>query len=527
MLIGYVSDEQFVAIPDMAVELIAPTGQRVATHSTASGAIDVDVTPGEYQVILNKPGYGGKRVTVTINPDQPHQFRLLRDGLLGYVWPKWVRAGETSEFRVHAPEAYKLGLWRYGYEKELIRNLGWYDNHGPRVTVQLLPDGDFTQSGVQWNRIGYGAAWHQQRVTAPKRSGLYYFHARTLSGHFFSFPWIVMPAMPQADIAVLTSNCTWNAYNSFGGRSNYVNQDALPPQPVVHARQDLKRYTSPDVWPFAVTAPPLSFDRPELFNCVPENAKITDPVEGRLESAMAPAEWRLLGWLEREGFAYDLYSETELHFGRIDLDHYKVLVLNTHPEYWSKEMYLQVKAWVYERGGKLMYLGGCGLLAEFELADETAMICRQEEKWELRQEPAATLLGVEYTHSGYQSGAPYQVLDDSHWVFADTGLKRGDRFGHKSLHERCPGGASGHELDKIQPHSPVNLCHLAKGTNGSTEGAELPDGDGADLAYFETPSGGAVFAAGSLCWPLSIIVDEGVSGVTRNVLTRFLSNNSA
>ncbi len=522
MLIGYVSDEQFLAIPDVAVELIDGSGQRWALHSTASGALVADLAPGDYEVILNKPGYGAKRIQVTIGNEQPHHFRLLRDELLGYVWPKWSRAGELAEFRVHAPQAYKLGLWRYGYQKELIRNLGWYDNHGPRVTVQLLPDGDFTQKGVQWNRIGYGSAWHQQRVTAPQRSGLYYFHAKSQGGGFFSFPWIVMPATPQAEIAVLTSNCTWNAYNNFGGRSNYVNQDALPPQPVIHARQDLKRYTSPTVWPFEVSAPPLSFDRPERFNCVPEDAKITDPVEGRLESAMAPAEWRLLGWLEREGFAYDLYAETELHFGRLNLDHYKVLILNTHPEYWSKAMYDQVKTWVYERGGKLMYLGGCGLLAEFEMADEYTMICRQEERWDLRGEPAATLLGVEYTHSGYQSGAPYQVIDDSHWAFAGTGLKRGDLFGQASLHERCPGGASGHELDKIQPHSPANICHLAKGINGATPGAAMPDGDGADLAYFETPGGGAVFATGSLCWTLSIIVDDGVSKVTRNVLTRFL-----
>ena len=106
------------------------------------------------------------------------------------------------------------------------------------------------------------------------------------------------------------------------------------------------------------------------------------------------------------------------------------------------------------------------------------------------------------------------MLDDRHWVFANTGLKNGDLFGHNSLHERCPGGASGHELDKISPHSPPNLHHLAKGDN--------PDDSGADLVIFETSSGGAVFSAGSLCWTLSIIVDEGVSRVTANVLRRFL-----
>jgi len=515
MLLGYVSDEQFLAIPDVAVDVVDINGGRVTTHSSAVGALEAAIAPGDYHVTLNKAGYSGKTVQVTVPVANPHQFRLLRDGLLGYAWPKWARTGETALFCVHAPQAYKLTLWRYGYAKEFIHNLGWYDDHGPRVTTQLVPDGDFTQTGVQWNQVGYGSQWHQQRVTAPERSGLYYFHAKTAAGQFFAFPWIVMPATPQAEIAVLTSNCTWNAYNNFGGRSNYVNQDQLPAEPIVHARQELKRFTQPGVWPFAVSAPPLSFERPELFNSVPEDAQITDPVEGRLESAMAPAEWRLLGWLEREGFTYDLYSETELHFDRIDLDRYKVLVLNTHPEYWSKEMYFRVKAWVYERGGKLMYLGGCGLLAEFEMPDEHSMICRQEEKCDLRGEPAANLIGVEYTHSGYQSGAPYRVLDDTHWVFADTGLKQGDLFGHNSLHERCPGGASGHELDKIRPHSPANIRHLAKGIN--------PDDTGADLAFFDTPSGGAVFAAGSLCWTLSIIVDEGVSRVTKNALTRFLA----
>ena len=34
------------------------------------------------------------------------------------AWPKWCRGGDPVQFRVHAVEPYKLGLWRYGYEKE-------------------------------------------------------------------------------------------------------------------------------------------------------------------------------------------------------------------------------------------------------------------------------------------------------------------------------------------------------------------------------------------------------------------------
>jgi hypothetical protein len=513
MLIGHVSDESYQALPDVMLEIETAAGS-VAARSRASGAVYAEVPSGPAQVTLSKPGYGAKRVDVVVAEGQPFAFRLLSDRLLGYAWPKWARGGESAEYRVHSSEPYKLGLWRYGEHREFTRSFGWHDEHGPRTTVQITPDGDYTQTGVHWNRQGYGLRWHQQRVEAPSRSGLYFFEAKTASGDFFSFPWIVEPASPQADIAVLTSNLTWTAVNNFGGRSNYVNQAGLPERPTVNARQDLWRFTQPDTWPYQETAAALSFDRPEPFNFVPEGEVFTDPIEGRRAQPLAPGEWRLLGWLEREGFRYDLYSETSLHFGTLDLDQYRVLILNNHPEYWSKEMYYRVKRWVFERGGRLMYLGGCAFYAEVEFADADTVLCRREGRRELRQESAAKLLGIEYTHVGYKTAAPYRVIDDQHWVFTDVGLKRGDRFGFESLHEHCPGGASGHELDKLSANSPEHLHHLAKGEN--------PDDTGADLVCFETPSGGVVFAAGSLCWPLSLPVDEGTSKVTANVVERLL-----
>src|SRR5205085_687594 len=82
-----------------------------------------------------------------------------------------------------------------------------------------------------------------QLVTAPEKSGLYYFHVETASGKFLSFPWVVAPKTPQAKVAVIASTNTWNAYNNFGGRSNYINPTQLPKQPTVNARLDLSRYT--------------------------------------------------------------------------------------------------------------------------------------------------------------------------------------------------------------------------------------------------------------------------------------------
>jgi N,N-dimethylformamidase len=526
MLIGYVSDERYVALADVLLEF-ENAGTSVEARSRASGAVHADLAEGPYRVTLSKPGHGAKCMPISVSAGKPYQFRLLSDGLLGYAWPKWVRAGDKSEFRVHSIEAYKLDLWRYGWHKELAAKIGWFDEHGPLATMQITPDGDYTQTGVQWNKTGYGSWQHAQHVTAPARSGLYYFHARTVGGKFFSFPWIVAPEKPQAKIAVLASNITWNAYNNFGGRSNYIHADHLPPTPTVNARLELSRYNDPEFGTWNAEAyAPLSFDRPEPINHVPADVQVTDPIEGRAACHVAPAEWRLLGWMEREGFAYDLYAETQLHEGQLDLDAYRVLVISTHPEYWSSRMYDAVKTWVFERGGRLVYLGGNGLNCEVSLPDAATMIvhngdnrklqanlAQYESRFGMRKESEVHLLGVVYTEAGVMTAGPYRVLDAGHWAFAGTGLNNGDLFGQSSLHERIPGGASGHETDKISPRSPANIQRLAQGLN--------PNDGGADLVCFETPRGGGVFSAGSICWPSSVLVDAGVSRITANVLRRF------
>jgi hypothetical protein len=130
-------------------------------------------------------------------------------------------------------------------------------------------------------------------------------------------------------------------------------------------------------------------------------------------------------------------------------------------------------------------------------------------------ESEANLLGVVCTDAGIMTSAPYRVVDAGHWVFRDTGLKSGDLFGHESLHERVHGGASGHETDKMSPHSPPNTILLAKGVN--------QDHGGAEMVYYETARGGAVFSAGSITFVASLLVDEAISRVTSNVLRRFMS----
>lgn len=526
--IAFVSDERYLALADVAVELTGPQGHWV-TRTGPTGSIHLDVPPGRYRVTLAKDGYGAKHVEdVPLGSGDPYQFRLLSDRLCGYVWPKWARSGEPGEFRIHSPEPYRLSLRRHGADVEETALIGWFDEHAPRATVQITPDGDHTRTGVGFNRAGYVDPNHRQSIPAPERSGLYYFVAEGESGAQFTFPWVVAPRRPSAEIAVLASTNTWNAYNNFGGRSNYINAAGLPPEPVLVPRLEMARYTESSFSEHAApddAYPPLSFERPEPLNQIPADASVLDPIRGRQPSHLAAGEWRLLSWLERHDHAYDLYADAHLHDGTLDLDSYRVLVLNTHPEYWSSQMYDTVHAWVFERGGKLVYLGGNGADCEVVFTEEGALQFRtqvadteHESRMHRSHRPTSALLGVCFTAAGAMTAAPLTVTDPDHWALAGVDAAAGTVFGAASLHERCPGGASGHETDKVGRFAPAGIRPVAKGQN--------VDAGGAEVVTFTTPSGGEVFSASSITWPCSLLVDDTVSAITATVFARFLGRDT-
>src|SRR5215472_6022169 len=119
--LAYVSDDRYVAIPDVSGEFESEeTGEITMLRSSPRGAFYADLKPGPYRVTLAKSGFGSKISHAELGA-APFQFRLLPDTLLGYMWPKWVRGGESAEYRVHAGEQYQITLWRYGAQKEYVR----------------------------------------------------------------------------------------------------------------------------------------------------------------------------------------------------------------------------------------------------------------------------------------------------------------------------------------------------------------------------------------------------------------------
>jgi len=534
MVIGFVSDEMFVAIADAQLEFKRiDDGQRTEARSSASGAVNLELSPGEYEVALAHPNFGSKISTVNISKNMaPHQFRLLSKSLVGYIWPKWCRSGEVGEIRFSAHEAVEISLWRYGWEKEFIRDIGRFQAFAPSGDSQTLPDGDIAKIGVNWNhdRFDYSPDLEALSVTAPEKSGLYYFHLKSSSGESFSFPWIVAPAkeVKEKEIAILASNICWNAYNDWGGRSNYVAANKLPDAPTVSPTQSSPWFRPTGaIWWVGHSFEPLSFDRPEPVNSEELESKITDQIK-KIGSEHVAGEWRLLGWMEKENYEYDLYSENQFDIGELNLEKYKVLILSTHPEYWTINMYEKLKDWVQNKGGKLLYLGGNGINCSVELHDNAMTVHNMDlsewlphraysgegalipSRFGLRHEVESSLLGVVMSFAGMGTGAPYEVIDVDHPIFKNTNLKNGDKFGFNSPVARCPGGASGHETDKRDSSTPANTRLHARGLNG--------EGAGAELVSRTTDSGGVVISVGSINWTASLPVDDQVALITRNAL---------
>lgn len=189
-------------------------------------------------------------------------------------------------------------------------------------------------------------------------------------------------------------------------------------------------------------------------------------------------------------------------------------------------MYEKLKKWV-EQGGRLLYLGGNGINCSVELVGDSMIVFDMDlsdwlphraysgegalipSRFGLRHETESNLLGVVMSFAGMGTGAPYKVIEPTHPIFAGTGLQAGELFGFETLAVRCPGGASGHETDKMDSASPAGTKLIAQGTNGP--------GAGADLVSYSNERGGLVISVGSINWGAGLPIDATLSKITRNM----------
>jgi N,N-dimethylformamidase len=160
--------------------------------------------------------------------------------------------------------------------------------------------------------------------------------------------------------------------------------------------------------------------------------------------------------------------------------------------------------------------------------------------WRLRGRAPQRLTGIGFTAQGFDESLPYELTEAASdpraaWIFDGVDTQSIGAYGS------VLGGAGGFEIDRADPAlgTPPHALVLATArgfsdvyqgasedilTSDSKQGGTVSPLVRADIVFYETPNGGAVFSTGSIAWCGALLDDDGandVSRVTENVLRQF------
>jgi N,N-dimethylformamidase len=279
------------------------------------------------------------------------------------------------------------------------------------------------------------------------------------------------------------------------------------------------------------------------------------------------ADTHLLDWLENHvGEPFDIITDEDLHVEGLELLRpYQVIVTGTHPEYHSTRMWDAMRAWI-DQGGRLMYLAANGWywrIAFHDTLPGVIEVRRAEDGirtweaqpgeyfhafngehgglWARQGRTPQSLTGIGFMAQGFDVCSCYRRTSASHepgfgWMWQGIDDEIIGDFG------LVGGGAAGLELDAVSDKrgTPPNTVVLASSEAHSDlillvneefgvvppnlSGSQHPDVR-ADITFYDTPAGGAVWSTGSIAWCGSLSwngYDNNVSRLTANVLRRFL-----
>jgi N,N-dimethylformamidase len=242
------------------------------------------------------------------------------------------------------------------------------------------------------------------------------------------------------------------------------------------------------------------------------------------------------------------------------LQQYTAVLSSTHHEYVTAGEFDAVRDYT-ANGGRFVYMGGNGwfwsvdqnpafpgVMETRNFSDIAERYLTSGERGGLMVETGrhtGPVFGNEMAAMVFNGSSAFRKLEDAEnprasWIFAGT--EEGELFGDYGI-DRVHGGAAGFETDRYVAGNgaPRHILHLATseplkptiedvklGTLPLTIAYHPPEGEPwgqADLVFFETPNGGAMFSTGSITWISSTLEDDfdnDVATITRNVIWRFL-----
>lgn len=285
-----------------------------------------------------------------------------------------------------------------------------------------------------------------------------------------------------------------------------------------------------------------------------------------------PADLHLIDWMTEMGYEFDVITDEDISYDGLErIEDYNVLLTGSHPEHKDSN-YLDAIHAYKERGGRFMYMGadgfywihtfhpayGRGEITEMRRCESGIRTWRAYPgeyhhqsngrlggMWRFVDRYLHSVAGTGMSSEGFDISTYYTRTPESNdprvsWAFEGIGYD--ERLGDFGL---VGGGAAGTELDIVDttlgspPHTLVAATSAGRHTDGyllvmedfgfnqaGLTGTEHPRVR-SDIAFHETPNGGACFAFSSIAYCGSLShnnYDNNISRLTKNVLDRFMQD---
>lgn len=508
--------------------------------------------------------------------------RFSRRNLNGKVEHLKIWAGQTE--RVDC----LLLSWNFSGDEasDFVRDVSGNNRNG---TLVNMPTRGVTGSSWDGTQLNFSSAPEQYAAvhfhdddlydckwssdiewTIPEglSSGIY--SLKVEAGDYVDYvPFVVRPSKDAtaATVAFVMSSYTYIAYANIvspsfkeKSRGRIKEWNAYPWQPIDHREFGHSTYDTHSDGSGVCYSSRL---RPNLF-LRPRYLAATDQRGSGLRHF--GADTYISEWLKHEGVEVDFLTDEDLEQnGSERLSKYRVVITGTHPEYHTPNSLTAYQDYV-DGGGRLIYFGGNGFYWKIAVSDSFpgAIEIRRAEggirlwasdpgeyynsldatyggMWRRNGRPPNLLTGVGFSSQGNFEGSYYKRTsssNDPRAEFIFDGLEGVDILGDFGF---FGGGAAGFELDRadVALGTPDHALVIAKSEshNNLYTGAheELlkanPEGADAskihaDMTFFETASGGAVFSTGSITFAGSLPYlnyNNNIAMLMSNVLRRFIA----
>ncbi len=333
-----------------------------------------------------------------VSPPDPlwHMYGLRSQAIEGFCSRASVAASEELQVYVSTtPESkFTVDVFRMGYYGgaggRKVASFGPLQGH-----PQLAPSqGPNRVMECQWSpslKIEIPSDW---------LSGVYLGKLRELRTGTESYIIFIVRDERRADYLFQCSDMTWQAYNRW------------PSQHSLYCNGTRDNHVGSGV--------DVSVDRPY--------GKYTQLVDQPL--TLGSGEWflweyPLAYWMEQQGYDVSYLSNWDTHADPEGLRRAKGFLSVGHDEYWTPEMFANVKNAI-QRGVNVAFLSGNSVFCKIRLkpgiGGQANRVFERDGRFQPREN---TLIGA-HSAGPVIGGADWTCVQPDHWLFSGTGMKQGD-----------------------------------------------------------------------------------------------------